>query len=297
VTIRPLTGEIISNLPIQVRPIAGEGGRSFLIRLARANYLPFAYLRKFLIEPPGGRGAPSWDRLAAVTGRDAAQLRKILEAATCKQCGGPMPPPTSSFGHQSALYCSSVCRKRKEKILRISTTAPCRICHKPMRIQIGQRHRLCSSFCRRTAYLMRRGKQADPESDRPAERICAWCEKPLPPDSHKLKRFCLPACSQRAYRWNRRADRSQPPLTRPTCEFCHKTIERSENLAGPPRRWCSRACMKRASRGLDPATFLGPLTCEHCLTRFLRGPSRRARRWCSDDCRYRAKRASEMRLW
>ncbi|MFD3456056.1 TniQ family protein [Streptomyces sp. NPDC058691] len=281
------SGEAITKLPFQVRPIAGEGGHSFIARLARANHLQPRYLRKYLLDPPGHRGTPSWTRLAAVTCRDPELLRQTLEAAKCKECGDAMPVSTV-FG-RPAMYCSSRCRTRVSRTR--FTTAPCRICQEPMQIRVGQRHRLCSSFCRRTAYLMRRRGDADVETKQPTDRACEWCESPLPPDAHSLRRTCSASCGQQVRRWNRRAEKSEPPLNPPACGFCGNTIQRSRSLAGPPRRWCSRACMMRASRGLDPATFLEPLTCQHCQTQFPRGPSNRSRRWCSPRCHQRAQRA------
>ena len=286
----PSDGEVVARLPFQVRPVAGEGGRSFIVRLAKANHLRPAYLRKYLVDPPWRRGSPSWHRLAAVTGREPEMLRAVLETRQCKECGTPIPPGVA-FGNR-ATYCSSKCRARPYR--RNTVTAPCRICRQPMTLRPGQRHRLCSSSCRRTAYLARHFPRlaethaaADGNRNDTPETFCIACEQPLPaapPSSPgRRRRTCSPACAKRAVHWNQvAARREEPPRAIAACGFCGKPMP-STAFAGPiARKWCSGRCRMRAKRGHDPAAY-GPLTCGHCHNTFDRGPGK-GRRWCSPEC-------------
>lgn len=279
-------------LPFQVRPKAGEGGPTFIRRLAQANHLPSPYLRKFLNEPPGPRGKPSWARLAAVTDRDPDLLRTTLETKKCVECGTDIPP-SNAFGRR-AILCSMRCKSRAHR--RRQTTAPCRICQKPMKIQIGQRHRLCSSACRRTAYLLRQqggtsstASSADDDPAHQAGRRCIACEKPLPPGSRSHRQTCSAACRQHARRWSRLTSPElflHPPAE--TCEFCQDPLPKVNSSAGQ-RRWCSYLCGQRARRGVDPGPYR-IRTCEHCQEPIARDDSGRARRWCSRSCREKTQR-------
>ncbi|MCX5099226.1 hypothetical protein OG887_06750 [Streptomyces sp. NBC_00053] len=78
----------------------------FTARLARANCLPPAYLRRFLAGPPRCHGRPSRARIAAVTGRDPEQLRKTLDTVKCKRCGSEFAV-TRTFG-VIPRYCRSL---------------------------------------------------------------------------------------------------------------------------------------------------------------------------------------------
>lgn len=291
-TVPPWSDLTIARLPFQVRPRAGEGGPAFIRRLAHANHLPPAYLRKFLIDPPGPRGTPSWFRLAAVTGRDPDLLRITLETKKCRECGTDIPP-TGAFGRR-AILCSMRCKTRAHR--RRQTTAPCRICQKPMQIQIGQRHRLCSSACRRTAYLRRQsgrtGLDAPSTEGGPPtqeDRRCIACEKPLPPGARSHRQTCSAACRQHARRWSRLSSPEQflqPPSD--TCEFCQGPLQPAKSRTSL-RRWCSYRCGQRARRGVDPTSYR-LLTCEYCREPIERAASGRARRWCSRSCREKAQR-------
>lgn len=263
----------------------------FIRRLAQANHLPPLYLRRFLNEPPGPRGKPSWARLAAITGRDPDLLRTTLETKKCVECGTDIPP-SETFGRR-AILCSMRCRTRAHR--RRQTTAPCRICEKPMKIQIGQRHRLCSSACRRTAYLQRQrdGAAAMTRSDdgRSVQetRLCIACEKPLPPGAYAHRRTCSATCRLQASRWSRIASPAkftQPPADR--CEFCHEPFLKSRPSTGM-RRWCSGRCRQRAHRGLDPAPYR-IRTCGHCQEPIERNELGRVSQWCSRSCREKARR-------
>lgn len=278
----------IRPLPFQVRPRAGEGGPSFITRLAHANHLPPGYLRRFLAEPPFHAGAPSWTRLAALTGRDPGTLRAILETRQCQECGARMPP-TELIGRR-ALFCSSTCRSRALRG-REAMAAPCRICQQPMKVQIGQRHRLCSSACRRTAYLLKKRSpesadsyhdaNSDPTAADKMTGLCVTCERALPPHSRTSRRFCSATCQKIARRWDRIARRGQPTSA---CEFCQAPLAPAVDRSMPVRRWCSRRCRKRTSWSRDPAAHT-LLTCENCRTPFTRSSSSASRRWCSRACR------------
>lgn len=69
----------IRQLPFQPRPRTGEGRTAFIERLAPANILKPSYLRAYLRDPNSPKTVPSWERLAAVTGRDAVLLQEVLE--------------------------------------------------------------------------------------------------------------------------------------------------------------------------------------------------------------------------
>ncbi|WP_078495945.1 TniQ family protein [Streptomyces sp. LaPpAH-108] len=105
-----MTTENVRILPFQVRPRAGEGIRSFIVRLAHANHLPPRYLRTYLCEPPEHLGLPSWTRLAAATGRAPETLVATLETRRCLECDGEIPP-SDVIGRQ-ALRCSQACREK-----------------------------------------------------------------------------------------------------------------------------------------------------------------------------------------
>ncbi|MEC4019859.1 hypothetical protein [Streptomyces sp. H27-D2] len=208
-------GEPIAKLPFQIRPIAGEGCYPFIARLAQANCLPPAHLRRFLAGPPGYRGSPSWERLAAVTGRDAGPLRKTLDTAKCKECGAVFLLDRT-FGNLPR-YCSARCRSRPS--LKREVTEPCRICQQPMKIQFGQRYRLCSSACRRVAYIerQRRNKGTTGQHE---PRTCAACERPLPSVTPITERTCSERCSRQISRWDWMVERHGLPLPSLTCAFC-----------------------------------------------------------------------------
>ncbi len=276
-------GESIVKLPFQVRPIAGEGCYPFIARLAHANCLPPAYLRGFLAGPPGYRGRPSWERLAMVTGRDAGRLRKTLDTAKCKECGSAFLLDRT-FGNRPR-YCSARCRTRPSP--KREVTEPCRICKEPMKIQFGQRYRLCSSGCRRVAYIERqlRNKGTTGQHE---PHACAACGRPLPPTTQTSERTCSENCSRQVSRWNWLIARHGLPLPSRTCAFCGTPIE-AKSPSDPHRRWCSRRCRTRTHRGHSPAVFFKPLTCEQCRKPFDRRRDGRDRRWCSLKC-YRLSR-------
>ncbi|MCX5522695.1 TniQ family protein [Streptomyces bobili] len=189
---------MIAKLPFQVRPIASEGIHPFITRLAHANCLPPAVLRGFLVGPPTYLGTPSWERLAAVTGRDTESLRKTLNTITCKECGADFLLHRA-YGHQPR-YCSARCRTRPS-LKRKAITAPCRICQQPMKLHSTQIHRLCSSACRRTAYERRRKITRGEEE--PSD--CSACEGPHYGDPLSVHQTfevaCSAACRQELASW------------------------------------------------------------------------------------------------
>lgn len=259
----------VARLPFKVRPQRGEGAASFITRLAQANYLPPAYLRKYLTEPPLHLGRPTWPRIAAAAGRDPADLRLILNTVECQECGGSIQAK-SMFGPKP-LTCSRACRqKRYRKRYPASEwrREPCRICGKLMKMQIGQRRPLCSSACRRTAYLERqqRNQQAaempsNPEDDSPP--ACPICEGPLTPSTTKSRRrTCSQRCRQSAYRWRTRPLRTPDPPRKPeptparTCKICEQPLPPGRGQS--QRRTCSARCRQRAYRSSEEARAATP---------------------------------------
>lgn len=65
-------------LPRRVRPSAGETAERYVHRLAEANHLRPTYLRQFLTTPPNSLGPIQLEKLAALTGRDPANLVRAL---------------------------------------------------------------------------------------------------------------------------------------------------------------------------------------------------------------------------
>jgi transposase len=89
----------LRQLPINVRPAAGEHADSYIRRLARANHLPPSYLRCYLAGPPHWQGRIRPQRLAALTGRPARVLQQTLTAR-----GWPKParPPSGRLRRRHA---------------------------------------------------------------------------------------------------------------------------------------------------------------------------------------------------
>jgi endogenous inhibitor of DNA gyrase (YacG/DUF329 family) len=271
----------VARLPFIVRPQRGEGAASFITRLAQANHLPPAYLRKYLTEPPLHRGKPTWPRIAAAAGRDLTDLQLILNTVECKECGAPIQAK-SMFGPKP-LTCSRACRqKRYRKRYPASEwrREPCRICGKLMKMQIGQRRPLCSSACRRTAYLERQQRKqqvaevsSNTEGDSPL--ACPICEGPLAPSTTKSRRrTCSQRCRQSAYRWRTTPPRPPCPPAPPrkpaptparTCEICEQPLPPGHGRSR--RRTCSARCRQRAYRSSEeqraqqaaPATTPSPV--------------------------------------
>lgn len=252
----------VARLPFKVRARQGEGVASFITRLAKANYLLPAYLRKYLAEPPMHRGSPTWPRVAAAAGRDPVELRQILDTVNCEECGAPIQSK-ASFGVKP-LTCSRACRQkryRKRYPAGQWRRERRRICRKVMVMRIGQRRPLCSSACRRAAYLERQQRRtpqpeapSGPEAD--ASPICLICEVPLPPNAAKSgRRTCSQRCRQAAYRWRTSPPRPTRPSAQPwnptptplgTCEVCGHPLPPGRGQSR--RRTCSARCRQRAHR-------------------------------------------------
>ena len=294
----------IAELPFQVRPRRSEGARSFILRLAEANCLPPAYLRKVLCEPPLHRGSPTWPRIAAAAGRNSAELQSILETRYCTECGTAMPP-VSTYGVRRKT-CSRICRQQRYlngPARKNWRTAACRVCGGSMMFRLGQRRYMCSSKCRQIAFQFRQlGKRlpmpanfesmthAAVEHDRAA--LCPGCERPLPQPAGGLE-TCSERCEAKITLW---AAAPAPPVTH--CGRCHKrTVPRSD---GKRRRFCSTGC--RAKRKRPPAqkpqrqepprialrarptaeAALASWACRGCHTGFR--PQAAANPWCSHAC-------------
>lgn len=303
--IPPARESPVAQLPFQVRPQSGEGARSFITRLAHANCLPPAYLRKYLAEPPSHRGTPRWDRIAAAAGRDQVELRQVLETIECEECGAPMRP-MASFGVKPRT-CSKACRQKRYR-RRIPAAdwkkVPCRVCGQAMK-RLGQRRRhMCSSHCRRVAFQFRqRGEplprppnsKADawPAGEDELTGLCPACEGPM--NIATRRKACSKRCSVRISHWTR------SPLPTATCRHCQEPL--LPRADGQPREWCSFDCRTKERRGqrnpvaaaipsqgaeveLDPA---GPETSSPFGTTACRGCERcyrplRPNPWCSYQC-------------
>lgn len=297
----------VARLPFQVRPKSGEGAKTFITRLAQANCLPPAYLRKYLTSPPLHRGSPTWDRIAAATGRDPGELRQILETIPCEECGAPMRP-MASFGVKP-LTCSRSCRQKRYR-RRIPAAdwkkVPCRVCGQAMKIRLGQRRHMCSSHCRRVAFQFRqRGEplprpskskgDAGPIDEEELVGLCPVCERPM--NSATKRKACSRRCSARIAHWTRSP---LPPTT--TCRRCRKIL--LPRADGRPRDWCSIDCRTGELRGQQTSPFAAaipfegtdaeiesaaPETAGPFGTRSCRGCERRYRPlminpWCSRRC-------------
>ncbi len=248
-TSTPRTTIPVRQLPIQPRPRAGEGRTAFIERLATANFLKPTYLRSYLRDPESPKTSPSWDRLAAVTGRDAAILMEILERRHCVECGEPMPIKDYLTARRR---CSQACRQKsyrqrhpKPSRRSYEVTAVCPQCGSQF-IQT-MRRRYCSPSCTKDAKRTRWHIKAAPPA--PAVRACRACEAPISSGpAHKL--YCSKECSYWAY-MNRRRDRGlprsvaiAPPRQQPAdCPVCGVPLPERRSQS---RLTCSASCrMKR----------------------------------------------------
>jgi len=271
-----MTHENVRVLPFQVRPRSGEGIRSFIVRLAHVNHLPPRYLRTYLCEPPEHLGLPSWTRLAAATGRAPETLLATLETRRCLECDAEIPP-SDVIGRQ-ALRCSQACREkayRKRHPRAPVQKAPCRECGKSMKIQPGQRYRLCSSACRRANYLKHEEKwlaEADP-ADPSGPRICPVCDGPM---FSAARRTCSDRCRQRA----RRQQLRQPPANPPSPPPVSSPTPQPAPPPQPP----------------EPAPTASTRPCETCGEPLPAGPCQQQRRTCSQRCRQKAYRQRKAQL-
>lgn len=223
-------------LPIRIRPVAGEGLKSFIGRLAAANHVKAEYLRRYLVDPPWSwSGSPSWERLASVVGRDPSSLKEILTGTRCVECG------TLSFKRMNGSTrqtCSHACRqkayrRRNPKPQKEERRLICQRCGTKLAFGTGAAtRRWCSDSCRRKAYRQRRREKA--EALPSPELNCGFCDAPLGPGR---RRWCSQRCCQAAYRRRRF---SIPPRQQPTtCSECASPLEPSRNQI---RLTCSAAC-------------------------------------------------------
>jgi len=201
----------VTRLPVQIRPLPREGTDAFIVRLAHANHLKAGYLRDYLCEPPHHKGAPSFSRLGAATGRDPAALRDTLEgtSGTCKECDAPLPA-TKPGARSPRRHCSARCRQRAHR-RRHRPDQPsqprlltCEFCTKPIaETAEGDARRWCSSRCRHRAHL----QLAEPavlqrQTDIPEQATagCQHCGTPIDPGRTGARRYCSASCRQRAFR-------------------------------------------------------------------------------------------------
>lgn len=192
VTATPRSTTPIRQLPIQPRPRAGEGRTAFIERLATANFLRPSYLRAYLRDPDSKKAAPSWERLARVTGRDPVRLQEVLERKQCVECGKPLP-----IGDRltKRRRCSQACRqkgyrKRHPKPLKLTRITNCQGCGKGLSHH-RQPRQYCSPACRQATYR-RRMNSAHPPQIR-ARRIDRGLP-PLPQPAADIPRGIQPDC-------------------------------------------------------------------------------------------------------
>lgn len=202
----------LHTLPIQIRPIAGEGPKSFIERLAAANHLKPRHLRTYLCEPPLHRGRPTWERLAAASGREPANLREILDAAQCPECGRPLPATRAG---QRRRWCSSACRENSQHRWNYQEdrVALCETCGKKMTIAArGPTPMWCSPTCCQAARRTRRQS----ETELAQKSACAACGTLFTKAQQRnpTRRWCSRSCRNWAYTQRKRPEGS-PPSTPP----------------------------------------------------------------------------------
>lgn len=251
VTATPRSTTPIRQLPIQPRPRAGEGRTAFIERLATANFLRPSYLRAYLRDPDSRKAAPSWERLARITGRDPVLLQEVLERKQCVECGKPLPigdRPTKR------RRCSQACRqkgyrKRHPKPLKLTRITNCQGCGNGLSYH-RQPRQYCSPACRQATYR-RRMNAAHPPQIR--AKNCQACEAPLI-SGPTNKVYCSKRCARWAY-INRRIDRGLPPLPQPAADIPRGIQPDCCVVCGAPLTWsstgqirltCSNSC--RAKR-------------------------------------------------
>ncbi|MET7718806.1 TniQ family protein [Streptomyces sp. NPDC005407] len=198
-----------SRLPIDVRPHHGESIDSYIDRLALANHLKPADLRIHLRPPPRHTGRLSLERLAAVSGRDASLLRRILGRGRCIGCDGHLivSQITAQVTGRSARWCSQRCREaarlrrdpRQAPELWPPSTSNCRQCGE----HLGSDNdlRWCSSICQNAFF---RGFR---------RQDCGICGAPLPAASRgRPPKWCSTHCRRAAYEQRRveQRQRTQP---------------------------------------------------------------------------------------
>jgi hypothetical protein len=81
-------------LPIRPRPMTGESTTSYIRRLARANHLRPRLLTRYLRGGPGTTTSIRLDWLAALSGRNPADLAKALTEFRAEHPPAPLPSPS-----------------------------------------------------------------------------------------------------------------------------------------------------------------------------------------------------------
>lgn len=222
-------------LPAQVRPIAGEGQYAFIARLAAANHIKSTYLAHWLREPPLRRGMPSWERLAAATGRSPQTLRRVLATKRCGHC-------RELFVHDKrngrpGQWCSHRCRSAAShaQTRQQRAEAVCGHCGIPIPTATGRPRKWCSPHCQRAA---RRSAAPAPE---PA--YCRHCGSLIPASTTDRRRrvWCSSGC-------RRDAQRAKTPRPDPAyCRHCGVLLP-APVVKRRPRQWCSSRCLYAAWR-------------------------------------------------
>jgi len=87
-------------LPVRPRPVTGESTGSYIRRLARANHLRPAYLRRYLASPKDG--TIRTELLAAMSGRTLTALEHALADQGPRQGAAPPRGPRAIPDRQAA---------------------------------------------------------------------------------------------------------------------------------------------------------------------------------------------------
>jgi hypothetical protein len=217
--------DIPRRLPIDVRPNPTDTVDSYITRLAHANHLDPGQLRSYCCEPPGYRGRPRSERLAAVSGRTVPVLQRVLTDLRCARCGQPQPDPAHSG--RRARWCSPACRKTAYRKRRPSTpkAAVELVCHRCGTVFTKSRTTLwCSRRCREA--IQRE------ELKTAIESTCEHCGRCVT-DTRPI-RWCTPACREAA--WKRPGE----------CGYCAHRITTAP--VGRHAKWCSARCRRAAYR-------------------------------------------------
>lgn len=244
---------------MRVRPVAGARAKSYVERLATANHLKAGFLWSYLCEPALHRGPLSWDRLAAVSGREPANLREIIDRTQCIGCGKiAFLQDTNRFRQICSPACRQKAYRRRKPRPRKQQTTECQICGKKLALASrGDKfRRWCSQACRQKGHQQRQREQAAAlaEALTIPEPTCDACEAPLGRGSRR--RWCSRRCINWAYTC-RRIDRGETPWpTRApdsalgrqeaTCPVCSSLMEKGP--ANKIRVTCSPACRNRLYR-------------------------------------------------
>ena len=251
----PLDTDPPRMLPIDVKPQPTDTVDSYIRRLARANHLPPGDLHGYLCTPPGFRGRPRLERLAAASGRAACALQHVLIDLRCAGCGRLQPAPAETG--RRARWCSPACRKTAHRKLQQKpqpardVESICERCGAP--VLKSRPVRWCSRRCAAAAQRQTLREDAVVECERCGERF----------RSARKHRWCSPACREAAWAlptsaesaptrwpqalWDGPPSGARTAAARPPIACAAPTVEiRRQPLAWNTRCWPSIRTMSPA---------------------------------------------------